>query len=616
MTGQFLSCVPLFRFIAGCFGCRQGHRLLVLLLVLTACEPTEETREPAHAAVSPFRPGPLEIGHPGGDALFMVSSLPNSLNPYLGSEQSSQTVLTQLFIGLTRINALTGKMEPALAQSLTPSKDGLSWTIRLRPGLKWSDGQPLTARDVVFTYQDIIANPHIPNNYRDFWSYQKSFPQIEQLDDRTVRFQLSQPFAPFENNLVAPILPAHVLQDSVRPNAEGQVGFSSRWGIDARPEALVVNGPWQLARFEPGARVRLKPNPHYFETDARGQRLPYLQSLTFLEAPDPNLALIKFAHGETDAYPLRPEDYDQLAPWQGSRNFTIYNLGPSPAQLFVTFNQSSARRADGKPLIESFKSAWFRDLRFRRALALAIDKRALITSVYQGRALSQYSHLSPLNPYYNYQLQDYPHDLATARRLLRQAGFRLRADGLYDAAGRRVRFELTTNSSSAERDAICAQLRAQWSQLGIAIDYRPRPFNLISRQIHERHDWEALVFGLAGSPIEPHFSASRWKRTGRMHLFNMGSGPAWNGKSTDFSSWEQTMETLYTRAAGTTDPLRRRALYAEAQRIERREMPFIYLVSELNLLAVSNRLGNVRPSAYGGSGLQQLNWGSQYLWQK
>ncbi|MEZ0374819.1 MAG: ABC transporter substrate-binding protein, partial [Candidatus Sericytochromatia bacterium] len=596
-------------------------------LLLAGCEPPEEgtgyaTGSSRIASESDTPPSPakqlyqlkaFEIGRPGGSRTIAVASLPNSFNPYLGSEQSSLAVLTQLFVGLVRIDALHGKMEPALAESLNPNADKTVWTIRLRPNLKWSDGKPLTAEDVVFTYKAIIDNPNIPNNYRDFWAYQGQFPKVSALDARTVRFTLTQPFAPFENNLVAPILPRHVFAAAVRPDAQNNVRFNQMWGLDAKLGEIVSNGPWKLVNYVPGARVELVPNPHYFERDTKGQRLPYLDKLIFLEAADANVALIKFQRGETDAYALRPEDYDLLAPRQKSEGFTIHNLGPSPSQLFVSFNQSTARRADGKPLVDPLRSAWFRNRAFRQALALSIDKQALIQSVYQGRATSQFSHLSPRNPFFATRLTDYGHDPAQARRLLERAGFHQNDAGqLRDPTGHAVGFELSTNTGSPQRDAICAQLRRAWGALGIRVDYRPRPFNLISRQLHESHDWEALVLGLAGSAIEPHFSSSRWMRSGRMHLFNMGSGPEWQGKATDFAPWEKQMEALYAQAAVTPAADARRVLYTHAQLLERAELPFIYLVSELSLLAVRDSLGNARPSIYGGSGLLQLNWNSQY----
>jgi peptide/nickel transport system substrate-binding protein len=591
---------------------RPFARLALGLLTASffACKPNQDTTASTQAA--PAADAPFELGKPGGTRLITVPALPNSFNPYLGTEQSSLTVINQTFLGLMRIDAQHGKMEPALAASLTPDPSRKVWTIKLRPNLKWSDGKPLTAADVVFTYTQIINNPAIPNNYRDFWAYQGAFPKVEALDPLTLRFTLTQPFAPFEHNLTAPILPKHIFADKVKATADGQVAFNQMWNLGTKVQEIVTSGPWKLAEHQPGSRLTLIPNTYYYERDAKGQKLPYLDKLIFSEVGDADVAMIRFKRGETDAYILRPEDYDQLEPLQKSENFTIHNLGPTPSQLFVTFNQSTAKRPDGKPLVDPIKSSWFRNPAFREALSHALDKNAIIHSIYQGRATSQFSHLSRYNPYYDASLKDYQFNPQRASELLYDAGFRQSAGGeLYDRDRHRVIFELTTNTGSPQRDAICALLARNWGRLGIKIIYRPQPFNQLSRQLHESFDWEAMVLGLGGSPIEPHFSSSRWKQNGRMHLFNMGSGSGWSGKPTHFEPWEAEMEKLYAAAAIESDEAKRKGLYAKAQQLEFQQLPFIYLVSELNLLAVRHSLGNARPSVYGGSGLQQVNWNAQ-----
>lgn len=593
---------PVFRFL-----------VLLLLSLLLGCEPAEESRQSvsqqAQASLAP-----PEQGVPGGARLINLPSLPVSFNPYLSSEQPSLVIGPHLFAGLVRINAATAQMEPALAESITPDASQKLWTIRLRPGLKWSDGQPLSAQDVAFTYNQLMDNPKIPNNYRDFWG--PDFPKVEALDPLTLKFSLRKPFAPFLQTLVAPILPRHVFANSLQPDAQGKLPIYQLWNINAKASQIVGSGPWKLAEIQPGSRLRLQANPYYYERDAAGQSLPYLKELILSEAPDADVSLIRFRRKETDVYFLRPEDYELLAPLAKQENFTIYNLGATPSQQFVMLNQSTARRANGKPVIDPLKAGWFRNPAFRQALAESIDKHAMIQSVYQGRAQVQVGHLSSYNPFFDPQLKDIQYNPQHAHELLFNAGFRQNAQGeLFDKAGHAIRFELTSNTGNSQRDAISAILAREWGKLGMRIDYRPRPLNLLSRQIHESYDWEAMILGLAGSPLEPHFSASRWQQNGRMHLFNMGSGPNWHGKPTSHEPWEAEMEALYNQAA-VAAPAKRKQLYIQAQQLERQQLPFIYLVGELNLVAVRNTLGNARPSVYGGSGLLQLNWNSQYHYLK
>ncbi|MBT9546044.1 MAG: ABC transporter substrate-binding protein [Candidatus Sericytochromatia bacterium] len=596
----------------------KGCLLLLLCLAGTlvyGCDPPqEETLISANASASASAPFQIQSGVRGGMRVVGNTSLPNTFNPYMASESSSLAVIYRMFSGLTRLNAATRQIEPDLAESWEVSADQRVYTLQLRKDLKWSDGMPLTAGDVVFTYNQIINNPGIPNNYRDFWSYQGSFPKVQQINPSKVKFTLNQPFAPALYNLAAPILPRHIFKTKDKPDAQNQIAFNQMWGLTTPPEQIIVNGPWKLGRYLAGQRVELQPNPFYYEKDAQGQRLPYLEQLIFLDVQDANSALLKFREGETDVYDLRPEDYDLLNREQKSGNFKIYNLGANPSSLFIMFNQSRARNHQNKPLIDPVKSAWFRNLQFRKALAHTINKEGLIQSIYKGRAVSQTTHLNPHNPFFNPHIPDYGYAPDKAQALLKEAGFKLSKKGqLFDPQGHRVEFELTTNASSTERDATCAILRQEWEKLGIKVNYRPQAFNSLISQVHETLDWEVVLMGFAGSSFEPHFSSSRWKRDGRMHLFNLGHPNRWSARQpTQYSDWEIEMEKLYTQAAITPDFDKRKALYWQAQELERRHLPFLYLVSELSLLAVRGNLGNVYPSIFGGSGLNQVNWNSQY----
>ena len=553
----------------------------------------------------------------GGERTMGNTALPNSFNPYLASDGASLAVIYQMFTGLTAYDALQQKLVPALAERWRVDASGKVYTFTLRKGLKWSDGHPLTARDVAFTYNEVINNPLIPNNYRDFWAYQDRFPRIEVLSEQEVRFTLDKPFAPLLYNAMAPILPAHLLRQDVQPDAQGKLPFFYRWNLDVKPSELVVNGPWRLQYYRPGERVVLEKNPYFYLRDDQDRPLPYLDRLILTDVQSSQAALLRFRQGELDTYIMSPADYDLLAPEQEERNFTIYNLGPSPSSLFVTLNQSTAKDKQGKPLVDPVKSKWFRDLNFRKALAWSMDKQGMIDSIYKGRATPQYVHLNAHNPFFNTEIKDYPYSIAQAREYLKQSGFYWnRKDELFDAEGHRVRFELTTNSTNVERDATCSLLRRQWRKLGIQVDYKPVTFSVLVQKMHDTYRWEAMMVGLASNSLEPHFSSSRWRLNGRMHLFNMGNPERFGERATQYADWEQEMERLYQQASETLDENRRRQLYWQAQTLEYEHLPYLYTVSESSLVAVSNRLGNIYPSIYGGSGLHQVNWNSPYHYLK
>lgn len=591
--------------------------LLLCCLSLSAC--WQQSKQPPSGAVSAQQVEALpypEMGGYGGERVMGNASLPNSFNPYLASDAASLNVIYQMFEGLTAYDALKHRVVPALAERWESNADKTVWTFHLRPDHKWSDGEPLSAADVVFTYR-LMQNPQIPNNYRDFWSYLEEPPKVEALDAQTVRFTLAKPFAPLLFNLMAPILPRHILAESMTLETGKGPEFLRRWGIFEDPAQIVVNGPWRLKNYDAGERVVLERNPHYYLRDKQGRRLPYLERLLILDMPSVQAALLRFRRGELDTYLMQASDYELLGAEQQKKDFTIYNLGPTPSSLFLSFNMSTARRANGEPVVAQHKQRWFRDLAFRRAISHLIDKQGLINSVYQGRAVSQYSHINQHNPFFHTKLQDYEYNPELARKILADAGYHWRKDGqLLDAQDVPVSFELTTNVSSPERDASCALLRQSWKKVGIEVHYRPTHFSLLVQRMHESYDWDMMLMGMASNSLEPHFSASRWRLNGRMHIFNKGHADSWAGQATSFEPWEQHMQELYTQAAGEMDFEKRRQLYWRAQELEREQLPFIYTVSEINLVAVSNRFGNVRPSIYGGSGLHQVNWNSAWHFER
>ncbi|MFH0964652.1 MAG: ABC transporter substrate-binding protein, partial [Planctomycetota bacterium] len=219
---------------------------VVVLAVLTGCgrgEPLtggrpSASQPPAVVKVDNSAPYTPKIGEPGGTLVLSSISSPKSFNPILQKEASSSVVTGFIFSGLTRTNGATLLPEPDLAESWRVSEDGLVYTFTLRDGLRWSDGQPLTADDVKFTF-DLIYDPDIPNSASDVFSIGGKHFQVEALDDRRVRFTLPTPFAPFLRGMSQEIVPRHVLEKSWKDGA-----FNSTWGVNTPPGKMVGSGPF------------------------------------------------------------------------------------------------------------------------------------------------------------------------------------------------------------------------------------------------------------------------------------------------------------------------------------------------------------------------------------
>ncbi|MGV3522971.1 MAG: ABC transporter substrate-binding protein [Candidatus Sericytochromatia bacterium] len=541
--------------------------------------------------------------------------LPATFNPYLATDNTVTDVTHQLFLGLIKTDPVTGQISPALAESWRVSPDQRTYTLTLRKGLKWSDGKPLTADDVVFTYTSIIDNELISSIYRDSLLVKDVFPGVQKQDQHTVVFTTPEPFAPFLQSLDSPILPAHVFKGSTVPDEEGEVAFNQIWDSTTAPEAIVVNGPWQPEAYVPGERLVLKANPFYYRKDAKGTQLPYLKHFEIREVGNAD-ELDLFLKGQIQAFAPKPSDLTQLAASQ--KPFTLANLGASSGSLFVMFNQSTAQNEDGISVVNPIKSAWFRNKAFRQALAHAIDKQGMIQDIYGGHALPQFSHITQLNPFYNPNTKQYDYNLEKAQALLSAAGFKKNAKGeLLDPKGNRVAFDLATNANNPLRDASCVILRRDWGKLGIQVNYKALAFEELVTQIDQTLDWDAILIGLTGNAIEPHFGINTWQLDGSMHMFNMGHPSAWPGqKATQFAPWEKEVLALYEKAATEFDAEKRKQYYWESQQIVADNLPFIYTVAPLAFVAYDPRLENAFPHVRGGTGMNMFNWNTDLLYLK
>ncbi len=571
------------------------------------------TKNGAANSVVDYKP---VIGKKGGRRTITSFAPPKTFNTYLAAETSSTDLLAQMYVGLIYTDPFTTELKPELAESWTISPDKKTYTVKLKKGLVWSDGQPINADDVVFTFNDVINNPEIQTNSRDGLLVESVFPKVEKVDDLTVKFTTDKPSVTFERNgLGSVIVPKHILGKLTKKDASGKVAFNQWGGLNSDPKTIVCNGPFKLKEYVAGQRVILERNDNYWRKDAKGNKLPYLDGFVVEIVKDQEVELIKFKAKETDSFFLRGgQDYEVLKPDETAQNFKITNMGPDDGTLFIMFNQSTAKNDKNKPVIDPIKSSWFKNVKFRQALSHALDKQTMIKSIYRGLASPQISDISQQNPFYNPNVTTYDYDLVKAAKKLEEAGFKKNdKNELLDSKGNRVEFSLVTNSGNPTRDAACGMIRADWEKLGIKVNYKPIQFNSMVQQIDQTVNWEAMMIGLTGSSIDPHGGINTWRLSGRMHMFNMGNSeqnPAWKGRETSYEQWEKDIIALWEKASQEFDKEKRKELYQKAQQIVSDNVPFLYTVNKIALVAARNNIGNTFPSLKGGNGLNTVNWNS------
>ena len=533
-----------------------------------------------------------------------ILSDPKTFNYALSQESPNVFVLT--YEGLITQNPITGETEPALAQSWKISQDKLKIEFTLREGLKWSDGEPLTVDDVVFTYNDIYLNEAIPTDARDILRVGQSrkLPTVRKLDTQRVEFRVPEPFAPFLDSVGLPILPAHSLREFVEnQDADGKPLFLSTWGVDTPPEQIIVNGPYQLESYLNNQRIIFRRNPYYWRKDEQGNQQPYIERIIWQIVESKDTSLLQFRSGGLDYISVSPEYFSLLKRQEQQGNFHINNGGPAYGTTFISFNLNQGSR-NGKPLVDPVKSRWFNTVEFRQAVAYAIDRQTMINNTFRGLGELQNSPISIQSPYYLTQedgLPVYEYNPDKARDLLIGAGFQYNSqEQLLDADGNPVRFVLITNAENQTRQAMAAQIKQDLGKIGIQVDFNPIAFGTLVDKLSNTLDWECYLLGFTGGN-EPHSGSNVWSVEGGLHSFNQkpqAGQPAITGRKV--ADWEQQISDLYIAAAQELDQQQRKEIYGETQRLTQEYLPMIYLVNPLSLAAVRDRIQGVEYSALGG----------------
>ncbi|HUR36022.1 MAG TPA: ABC transporter substrate-binding protein [Vicinamibacterales bacterium] len=536
-----------------------------------------------------------EIGTYGGRFVLAQTTGPKTFNAMMANETSSTDVTGRLFVGLADFDNATQSDRPGLARSWEASADGLTWTFHLRKGAAFSDGHPITSADVMFSFA-LAYDDTLHPSVQDLLQTNGQRWQVSAPDDYTFVIRMAGP-----NAMVVPlsgavsILPRHVLEAPFKAGS-----FASAYSISTPPEQIVTSGPWRLKQYVPGEKTVLEPNPYWFGVDARNNRVPYLDELVFLEVPDQDAADLKFRSGQIDGLEnVKPENYQWYADNQRQGNFTLYDLGPALATNFFWFNLNTAQKAEngrkvGDPLVDPVKYRWFNNVTFRRAVSMAIDREAMIPSIFFGDAVKNWSTSTPGSKvWYTPDVVRYDFNLEESKRLLAGLGWKDgNGDGvLEDSAGQAVSFTMKTNSDNKMRVGMANFIRDDLAKVGIKVTLVPVDFNTLVTNIREDKQYDTILLGLqSGVPPEPAMGQNVWRSSGRTHYWNISQPkPA----TPEEARIDKLMDTL---VANPDLPVRKQA-WKEVQDIVNTQAWVVWLPTVNTKLPVSNRFGNATPSA-------------------
>lgn len=387
-----------------------------------------------------------------------VIGVPQVLNPLLATSDADRDISGLLFEGLSTLLP-DGSVQPALAEKWEVSSCGTVYTCTLRSNAYWHDGEPVTTVDVLFTLNLLRLPDFSPTSLQGLWTR----VQAQALDDRRIRFTLERPYAPFLSYTTFPLLPAHLLQKV--PPAD----------LLNHPFHLhpVGTGPFRFVRLEEEDGIpvlELEANPLYY----RGP--PYLDEVHFRYYRDEGLLVEALLRGEVDgAFGLSRSALERLA---GRADLVAYRA------YLQAYNI----------LFLNTHSRFLRDRRIRQALALGLDRAALIKG-FEEEAFLANGPISPISWAYKPDLPAFPYDPARAVRLLEEAGWLDRnGDGVRERDIHSLELVLLTRDTPPERVVLANRIKQQLAPLGISVRVAVVSHEAFRRRLAER-DFDLLLYG-------------------------------------------------------------------------------------------------------------------------
>lgn len=571
----------------------------LLLLGLTAACGSTRQQEAAFVDQHPLPEEPLvttvpQVGTYGGRFVIGQISGPKTFNVLMANETSSTDITGLMFIGLAGFDNGTQLETPGLAKSWEVTPDGLTWTFHLRKGAQFSDGKPMTSADVLFSF-DIAYDATLHPSVQDLLIMDGKRFEVTAPDAYTVVIRTPTPNA----MLVAlassvPVMPKHVLEPAFKAGS-----FASAYNVSTPPDQIITSGPFRLQQYVAGEKTVLTRNPYWFGVDQQRQRLPYLNEIVYLVVPDLDAADLKFRAGELDGLDsVKPENYVWYEQNQQQGNYTLYDTGPALNTNFFWFNLNKVRKPTpgkrlGDPVVDPVKYAWFNDPVFRKAVSMAVDRDAMIPSVFFNEAVKNWSQQTAASKqWYSPDVVKYDYNPAESKKLLASLGWSDRnGDGfLEDKAGHTIAFTLKTNSENRLRVSMGNFIKDDLAKVGIKVTLTPIDFNTLVTNLRDDLQYEASLLGLqTGVPPDPAMGQNVWRSSGRTHYWNAA-------QPKPETPQEARIDALMDVIVGTPDLAKRQAAWREVETIINEQAWIIWLPTPKAKLPMSNRFGNTQPS--------------------
>ena len=498
---------------------------------------------------------------------------PKTFDPVLVDEDAGEAIRYLTAGVLIRVNRKTQGFEPELATSWKISEGGRRIVFQLRENIRFSDGSPFSAEDVVFTFKRLM-DPELHSPTGDSFRSGTGIVLAKVESQSQVSLRFSAPIAGIER-----LFDQVAIMSSRSPKKE-----------------MAGLGPYLVSDYKPGSYVALDRNPNYWKKDAAGKRLPYIDSVRFDIQANRDIETLRLQRGEYHMISaLDAEVFDRL---KTDPQLRTMDAGPSYDNEIVWFNQ--VQRAP----IPEYKKTWFRSRTFRRAISGAVSRADIARLVYRGHAEPAAGPFSPANKlWFNPKLNPDPYNPDQSLQQLRQEGFRLEKGKLFDAKGNPVEFSLITNSGNKPRARIASLLQQDLAKIGIGLTIVPLDFPSLIERISRTFSYEACLLGQVNVDADPNGQMNVWPSSATNHQWNPS-------QKTPETPWEAEIDRLMRAQSTSLTFDLRRSSFNRVQEIASEQVPFIYLVTKNSLVSVSSHLQGVTVSAL----RPQLYWNVEMLY--
>ncbi len=525
----------------------------------------------------------------GGTITGSVLSGSRTFNPFVTGEQDVIFDTSFYTVPLITRDPATRQWIPFAASSFEQSADGLTIDVIIRDGIKWSDGEAVTADDWLFYYQGVI-DEDVGSPRASDWFVGDDLILLEKTGDLSLRFTFPKADREAISTVATIPAPDHILGAIYREG--GAEALKAAWGTEIDISETVWAGPWVPTNYLADERYVFERNPYYGEwnVDESGTALPYLDGLNYVVA-EQDAQLNLYIAGQLDIY--TPNNLDAVGVVSQAINngeidaVVLENLYPQAGTTFYVFNWNQASNP--------FKQEVFSNPDFRRAMSHLTPREAIVDLVYGGAASPAYSPVGPSFVYwYPEQPKAFEFDPEAALELLAGIGFNsTNADGwLVDADGNVLEYLLVTNAGNQNREQEIQIIADTMREYGVKAETQALDFSLLVDQLLATGDdrpFDAILIGFGASTEDWPFFEGIFGCTGTFHM--------WNGSGDCVDPQERLVASLVERGRGTIDDEAAREIGYQIMDNFADLQPIIYTTSVGINASWLNRVGGELPDA-------------------